>query len=215
MMTNAAFLGRFGAAMAGCATLAMASPALAQAAPERGVFVTQIGDAPRATITQRNADSFARVVQDGMNNQTDLVQEGTAPHRAQIAQDGDDNTVNVTQDGDGSTDLTLVQEGNANAALVLQRELSVAEQSTASILQRGNGNTIILAQNGSDNDASLEQLGDGNTMTASQLDNGNRLQWSQNGDGLADLQIVQTGGGSLQVTQSNIGGAQFAPPPGG
>jgi hypothetical protein len=51
-------------------------------------------------------------------------------------------------------------------------------------------------------------------MTATQLDDGNRLAWSQIGDGLPDLQIVQTGGATLQITQSNAGAA-FAPPPGG
>jgi hypothetical protein len=193
----------------------IAVPALAQSATERGVFVTQIGDGSRANVIQRNSDSFARIVQDGDENEVDLAQNGSAPHRATIAQDGDGNVAGVEQDGDGSTDLTLVQEGDANSALVLQREISAAEQSSAAILQRGSGNRVILAQNGSDNEARLEQLGDGNTMTATQLDNGNRLQWSQNGDNLADLGIVQTGGASLQVTQSNIGGVQFAPPPGG
>lgn len=193
----------------------IAVPALAQSTPERGVFVTQIGDDSRATVTQRNSDSFARIVQDGDGNQADLAQNGSAPHRATIAQDGDGNIVGAEQDGDGSTDLTLVQEGDGNSALVLQREISAVEESTAAIVQRGNGNRVILAQNGSDNEATLEQLGDGNTMTATQLDSGNRLQWSQNGDNLADLGIVQTGGASLQITQSNIGGVQFAPPPGG
>lgn len=51
-------------------------------------------------------------------------------------------------------------------------------------------------------------------MTASQLDTGNRLQWNQIGDGLADLQIVQEGGSTIQVTQTNAG-ISFAPPPGG
>ncbi len=193
---------------------AIVAPASAQTAPERGVFVTQIGDGSRANVAQQNSESFARIVQDGNDNEADLDQNGTAPHSAQIAQDGDDNRVGVTQEGDGSTALALAQEGNGNEAMVLQRENSVSEQSVASILQRGSGNSIVLVQDGSDNDASLTQLGDGNAMTATQLDSGNRLVWAQNGDGLSDLQIVQTGGANLQITQSNTG-VQFSPPPGG
>lgn len=196
---------------AGIATLA--APVAAQSAPERGVFVTQIGESSRANVTQRNADSLARIVQDGDANQLDLAQTGSAAHRAQIAQDGDGNTVSAEQDGDGMTSLALAQDGDANTAILLQRELSSAGETSAAILQRGNGNTIILAQDGSDNSASLEQTGDGNTMTATQLHNGNRLDWSQTGDGLADLGIVQAGNGNLQVTQS-VTGAQFAPAPG-
>lgn len=191
----------------------IAAPVLAQSVPERGVFITQIGDGSRATVSQQNSDSFARVVQDGNDNQIDLAQNGSAPHRAQIAQNGDDNRVGAQQDGDGSTDLALVQDGNRNTAAVLQREVSAAEQSSASILQRGNGNSVILAQNGSDNQALLEQLGDGNEMNVTQTDNGNRLEWSQNGDNLSNLGIVQSGGANMQITQSNTS-VQFTPPPG-
>lgn len=191
----------------------IAAPVLAQSVPERGVFITQIGDGSRATVSQQNSDSFARVVQDGNDNQIDLAQNGSAPHRAQFAQNGDDNRVGAQQDGDGSTDLALVQDGNRNSAAVLQREVSAAEQSSASILQRGNGNSVILAQNGSDNQALLEQLGDGNEMNVTQTDNGNRLEWSQNGDNLSNLGIVQSGGANMQITQSNTG-VQFTPPPG-
>lgn len=201
---------RIGAVL--CAGL-IAAPVLAQSVPERGVFITQIGDGSRATVSQQNSDSFARVVQDGNDNQIDLAQNGSAPHRAQIAQNGDDNRVGAQQDGDGSTDLALVQDGNRNSAAVLQREVSAAEQSSASILQRGNGNSVILAQNGSDNQALLEQLGDGNEMNVTQTDNGNRLEWSQNGDNLSNLGIVQSGGANMQITQSNTG-VQFTPPPG-
>lgn len=213
-MTKAALSGRIASGLAACTMLAVAPAALAQSTPERGVFVTQVGDSPRANITQRNADSLAQVAQDGANNQTDLEQNGPAPHSAQIAQEGDDNRVIALQDGEGSTELALAQEGNGNIALVAQREDSALAQTTATIVQRGNGNSIILAQNGTDNQAELTQEGDNNVMTASQTDSGNRLEWNQIGDGLADLQIVQTGGASIQITQSNASAA-FAPPPGG
>jgi Curlin associated repeat len=201
-------------ALLGCCAIIGGSglPAAAQTTPERGVFVTQIGDVSRVAIIQRNADSLAQVAQDGANNQVDLKQEGTAPHRAQIGQEGDDNAVDAAQDGDGSTDLAIAQDGNGNTVLVVQREDSAAAQTTATIIQRGNGNSIDLGQDGSDNQAQLTQNGDNNVMTASQLDSGNRLEWNQIGDGLSDLQIIQTGGSTMQVTQSNVGAA-FAPPP--
>ena len=197
----------------GAVLAAIAAPASAQTAPTRGVFVTQIGDSSRADVTQQNANSLAQIVQDGDGNQIDLDQNGAAAHRAQIAQDGDGNVANADQDGDGAANLALAQEGNANTAILLQRELSALGETSAAVLQRGNGNSIILAQDGSDNSASLDQVGDDNTMTVTQQGSSNRLAWSQTGDGLSDLGIVQTGNGNLQITQSATG-AQFAPPPG-
>ena len=211
-MTNAAISSRLAAGLAACALFVTAMAAQAQTTPERGVFVTQIGDAPRAEITQRNADSLARIAQDGTNNALDLEQNGSAPHRAQIAQDGDDNMVIARQDGDGSTNLTLVQEGNANMAMLQQREQSSTAQTAAAILQRGDGNSIILEQDGSDNSATLNQVGDRNTMTATQLNSGNRLEWNQIGNGLSDMLVEQSGNGNILITQSNSGAA-FAPPP--
>jgi hypothetical protein len=189
------------------------TPTLAQDLPERGVFVTQIGDSGRITVTQSNSESRARIAQDGDDNVVELDQQGSAPHAAQIAQDGDDNSADVEQDGEGSSDIALAQDGNDNSAQVLQRETAAAGTTAATIVQRGNGNRLILAQDGSDNQAALSQTGDDNLMTATQEGAGNRLAWSQDGTALSDLQIVQTGGGNLQITQSNTG-AQFAPPPG-
>lgn len=206
---------RFGTMLVtGLATgLVAAVPGLAQDLPERGVFVTQIGDAGRVTVTQTNSESRARIAQDGDDNTVELDQTGTAPHTAQIAQDGDGNSADVEQDGDGSTEIALAQEGNDNSAQVLQRETAAAGATAATIVQRGNGNRVILAQDGSDNLADLSQTGDDNLMTATQEGDGNRLAWSQDGTALSDLQIVQSGGQALQITQSSTG-AQFAPPPG-
>jgi len=213
-MTKTPFSGRIATTLAAGTMLMTAAAALAQATPDRGVFVTQIGDGPRARIIQRNPDSLAEITQDGADNQLDLAQEGPALHSAQIEQRGDDNRADVQQDGDGSTDLDLVQEGNRNIALIAQTEQSALAQSVAAIIQRGNDNSINLRQNGSDNRAQLIQEGNNNVMSATQLNNGNRLFWTQIGDGLPDLQIVQEGGATLQITQSNAGVA-FAPPPGG
>ncbi len=202
--------------LASGAMAVFAAPALAQSAPalpERGVFITQIGESSRAEVTQQNPDRIARIAQNGDGNQINLAQNGAASHRAQIAQDGDGNIVAAQQNGDGRADLALVQEGNSNIATLRQRELSAAGETSAAVFQRGNDNTVVLEQDGSDNSAALDQQGNGNTMTATQQNSGNRLEWSQTGDGLSDLQIVQTGNGGLQITQSTTG-AQFAPPPG-
>ena len=77
--------------------------------------------------------------------------------------------------------------------------------SAAAVLQSGNGNLLTLIQDGDDNQARLTQDGDDNTMTATQLDAGNRIEWMQDGDGLSDLQITQTGGASIQITETNSG----------
>ena len=202
-------------ALLGCCAIVGGSclQASAQNTPERGVFVTQVGDSNRAIILQTNSESRARIAQDGNDNQLDLEQNGGAPHTAQIAQDGGNNIVNAEQGGDGSINLALAQEGDDNSAILLQRETVDGITTGAKVQQLGNGNRLSLVQDGSDNQAELSQVGDDNTMTATQLNAGNRLQWAQDGNGLSDLQIMQTGNSSIQITQSATG-AQFAPPPG-
>ena len=88
---------------------------------------------------------------------------------------------------------------------MLQRDSGTA-YSAAAISQTGDGNSITLIQDGSDNQARLTQDGDGNAMTATQVGANNRLDWTQDGTGLSDLQIEQTGGAGLIVIQSNGGG---------
>ena len=169
---------------------ALAASAQAQAAPERGVFITQIADNSRVTVTQRKFDSVAQIMQNGAGNEA-----------------------SARQDGDGWTGLVLAQEGDDNSAILLQRDIAGGMKTGAAVQQTGNGNQLELVQDGSDNQAELSQVGEDNTKTATQMGDGNRLLWAQNGDGLSDLQIQQTGNAALQITQ-NAAGAQFAPPPG-
>lgn len=79
----------------------------------------------------------------------------------------------------------------------------------ARLTQTGDGNDMVLDQEGSNNRAVLTQKGDSNGMTAVQLGQGNRLDWTQQGNNLSDLQITQTGGGSdggkLSIVQTNVG----------
>lgn len=177
----------------------------------RGVFVTQIGETNRAEVDQQSGSSYARVVQDGAENRVKLAQGAGGTHYASIGQDGESNVLDAAQDGSGQTVLLLAQQGNLNEALVRQTD-NGAVYSAAAVRQDGEGNRLMLVQNGSDNQARLTQEGDNNEMTATQLGDGNRLEWSQLGSGLPNLQVVQQGSGTLQVTQSNTG-AQFAPPP--
>nr|HPR08921.1 hypothetical protein [Denitromonas sp.] len=78
------------------------------------------------------------------------AQKGQAPQVARIAQNGDSNRAAAEQDGVGSSDLGLAQEGDDNSAVVLQRQNDPGTQSLAAILQRGNGNVVVLTQDGAE-----------------------------------------------------------------
>lgn len=175
-----------------------------EAGPEN-VFVEQIGSGNEANARQANTGQSAEVSQDGADNFVDLNQTDGGPHLARIAQDGDDNSVVVGQEGEGQVAALLTQTGDRNSASLFQRGNGLLG-TAAEIVQSGSDNSVVLVQDGSDNQARLIQSGDANTMTATQLDSGNRLEWVQNGTGLADLEITQTGGAVMQVTQSNIAG---------
>lgn len=185
-----------------------AIPAHAQdsesATDERGVFIEQVGVGNRADVSQAGSNGRAQIVQDGASNVSTLTQ-GAGVHSATIVQSGDENSVLASQDGIGETELLMAQEGSGNFADVSQADGGLL-YSAAAILQNGNGNSLSLVQNGDDNQARLTQNGDNNAMTAVQLDAGNRLEWTQDGSGLSDLQITQTGGAAMQVTQTNSGG---------
>ena len=188
------------------------APIMPPQSTDFGVFITQVGETNRAEVRQAAGNSYARVTQDGAENSTVINQGARGRHYAQVAQDGESNRVDSGQDGIGQTVLLLAQQGDRNRAIIRQNDNGSA-YSAAAVRQSGNGNELLLVQDGSDNQARLTQDGNDNAMTATQLSSGNRLDWSQIGDGLANLQIVQTGNGALQITQSNSG-AQFAPAPG-
>lgn len=171
---------------------------------DRGVFVSQIGSGNRAEARQRGARSYARVAQSGDDNSVDIDQDD-GDHYVRVAQDGSNNALVAGQEGTGQSVLMLAQQGTFNRADVSQTE-SGTLFSAAAISQSGNGNLLNLVQDGSDNQARLIQEGDGNAMTATQIGDGNRLAWTQQGSGLADLQVTQEGGQSMQITQTNGGG---------
>ena len=169
-----------------------------------GVFVDQIGSGNSATARQVGGSSYARTVQRGDDNRAEVAQRN-GPHYAAVAQDGDRNSADVEQSGEGRAILILSQQGINNGASVFQSETGTS-YSAAAISQTGEANSLMLVQDGEDNQARLSQDGSGNAMTATQLGASNRLEWAQNGDGLSDLAIEQTGGSTMYVLQTNGGG---------
>ena len=155
-MTNAAFSSRIATGLAACAFAGDCRGSTGtRHAPNAACSSPRSVIAPRAEITQPQCrQPRPRRRRRGANNQLDLTQEGSAAHRAEIAQGGDDNTASAVQDGEGSTDLALAQEGNGNSAILFQREQSPRWPKPAPpSSSAGNGNSIILAQDGSDNEA--------------------------------------------------------------
>ena len=173
----------------------------------RGAYINQIGDANVATIVQTAPNAYARVDQDGSNNEVDASQTGAGTAYAHATQSGAGNFARIQQSGSGQNVTYLTQTGTSNWAWSKQ-SAEGALHNGARLVQNGDNNDMLLHQEGSDNLAVLTQEGDGNGMTAVQLGEGNRLTWIQLGVNLNDLQITQTGGaekgGQLLVTQTSM-----------
>jgi hypothetical protein len=167
---------------------------------DRGAFITQIGDANRATIAQSANSQYARIDQTGDGNGADVSQGGTGDHYAAVEQLGDGNALTLTQGGLGTQVALLGQHGNANQMTIDQQGGAVSSGVMA--MQQGDRNLMSLIQSGGNNQAVLTQEGSDNAMSANQTGGDNRLIWTQTGDGLSDLAISQEGGAALQVTQS-------------
>ncbi len=164
-----------------------------------GAFIEQVGDANRATISQKRNTQYARIDQDGDRNKATAAQSGTGAHYAKIDQAGDDNTVTLNQSGSGAQVAYLTQDGLNNAMTVTQN--GGLTTSGVAAMQIGDRNAMSLTQNGENNMARLTQNGSDNAMTAVQNGN-NQLTWTQTGVGLSDLQINQPAGQALLVTQT-------------
>jgi len=168
---------------------------------DRGAFITQIGNAGRAAISQTANTQYARVDQRGGDgNRAEVNQSGDGAHYALVAQDGSDNRVDLAQSGLGPEVALLQQTGSGNTMLFDQQGGSVSSGVAAT--QLGDNNTMMLAQSGDNNQALLVQDGSGNAMTASQTGGNNQLSWTQTGDNHTDLAISQSGGDAVAVTQS-------------
>lgn len=177
------------------------------AAPLRSAaYISQIGQANTAVISQDSTAQTARVKQNGGELSARVTQRGPGIAYLEIDQAGLLNTFVSTQnsaDG-GSNVVVAAQQGEGNAILLDQSAVA-GSVNTAMLAQQGTGNQMQLGQNGSDNRAELVQLGDNNAMTATQNGSTNQLRWVQNGNGLSDLQIVQSGNQAMSITQSNGG----------
>jgi len=169
---------------------------------DRGVYIAQVGDANRASVSQTAARAEARVEQSGARNVAAVTQRGTAIAYANLLQSGVLNDAAVTQGGSGGGNIARVsQRGTGNVVGATQNAMAGAENG-AVLSQIGSSNTMSLAQNGADNQAVLTQDGSGNAMSVSQDGVANRLVWTQQGDHLANLTVAQTGGQAMQITQT-------------
>jgi hypothetical protein len=168
---------------------------------DRGAYITQIGDAGSASITQTANTQYARIDQrNGDGNRADVHQSGDGAHYALIDQNGSANQLDLGQSGLGAQVALLRQTGNANS-MTLDQHGGVLSSGVAAS-QQGDNNRIELAQSGDRNQALLAQNGSGNAMTVLQTGGNNQLAWTQNGDNHSDLGISQTGGDAVAVTQS-------------
>lgn len=175
--------------------------AIARPGNDRGAFITQIGNAGLATISQTANTQYARIDQrSGDSNRAQVKQSGEGAHYALIAQDGSGNQLDLAQAGLAPEVALLQQTGNDNTMLFNQQGGSVSSGVAAS--QLGDGNAMTLAQSGDNNQARLVQNGSGNAMTATQTGGNNQLSWTQEGDNHSDLGINQYGGEAVAVTQS-------------
>ena len=173
---------------------------------DRGVFITQIGDSNTVNAVQTAPNAYARVDQEGDDNDADLAQSGSGTGYIDTTQSGTGNFARLQQSGSGQSVLYAIQDGNNNWMWSNQVALG-AVFNGARLTQTGNSNDMELYQEGSDNLAQLTQDGNNNGMTAVQIGDGNRLQWTQDGNNLSDLRVTQAGrsgaGGQLMITQSN------------
>lgn len=167
----------------------------------RGVYVTQIGSANVAAVTQTAGRARADVAQYGDSNNARIDQRGAGASYAGVTQSGTGHRVGVVQDGSGLNTLFVDQRGAGNTAQAAQASIG-AIYNGAVMSQSGTGNSMSLTQGGEGNRALLTQDGARNAMTAAQYGSGNRLEWTQQGNGLSDLGITQTSGQALSIHQT-------------
>lgn len=167
----------------------------------RTAYVSQIGNANEATVSQTAPDARISIRQDGDRNVAAVTQSGEGIAFGDIAQTGADNEAALAQQGSGTNVLYLAQTGTGNRAAA-QQSAEGALLNGAIMNQIGAFNQMSLFQDGSDNRAALTQEGDSNQMTAAQTGVGNRLIWTQQGNNLSNLGITQTGAQAIQITQT-------------
>ncbi|MCL3880773.1 hypothetical protein [Marivita sp. GX14005] len=143
-------------------------------------------------VEQRGAEQSALVRLSGDGNEGDLVQDGLG-NRADLAITGTVNSFRIDQrasDSDPARSgnrLTLSQTGIGNIAFTTQD---------------GSENRMTLRQTGDDNFADMSQDGRANLMELEQNGPGNTAELKQIGIAAAPIIVTQTGGMSVQITQT-------------
>lgn len=197
------------AATSGSCTSGTSSQSITISRPEplrTSAFVTQIGDANDASISQSSSHQFARVLQNGDNGTVRVDQQGEGIAYLEVDQAGLLNSFVVRQTAEfGGGNIVMAEQDGENNAILLDQFAAAGNLNGAVLTQQGMGNQMELNQAGSDNRAELVQTGDNNAMTATQNGSANQLRWVQDGNGLSDLQIVQSGNQAISITQSNGG----------
>lgn len=169
-------------------------------------FVTQVGDENRASISQSASNQFADIAQDGEANMARVGQTGSGFAYLELDQTGLLNSAVVVQDAEvGGSNIALIEQNGENNAILLDQSATTGGMNGTILAQHGSGNQMQVQQTGSENRAELIQTGDNNAMTATQNGTANQLRWVQDGNGLSDLQIVQSGNQAISIVQSNGG----------
>lgn len=197
-----------GSANGSCSSNAIVQPIeISRPSPLRSsAFINQIGDANSASISQTSTNQFARIAQSGDNGSANVQQRGDGTAHLEVDQGGLLNSIVVKQDAaTGGGNVAVAAQNGENNAILLDQSATSGTVNGAILAQQGTGNQMNLSQNGSDNRAELVQLGDNNAMTATQNGTANQLRWVQDGNGLSDLQIVQSGSQMMSITQTNGG----------
>jgi minor curlin subunit len=191
-----------------CAAEPLTQPIdVARPAPLRtSAYITQVGNQNQASIRQSASQQFARIAQNGDGNSATARQMGEGVAYLEVDQAGLLNSIVVKQDATpGGSNVALAEQFGEDNVILLDQTATAGSPNGAVLVQNGTGNQMNLQQAGSDNRAELIQLGDNNAMTATQNGSDNQLRWVQDGNGLSDLQIVQSGSQAISITQSNGG----------
>ena len=138
------------------------------------------GDANTVNTTQYDS-ATAKLDINGIGNYVALTQSGSAatPHYAETNISGNSNTLNASQTGNANQYMSTTFSGNNNSVNASQSG-SATHSLTATLT--GNGNSLLSSQTGSTSNSATVNL--------------------TNGGGPASLDLQQTGGNTLNFTQT-------------
>ncbi len=193
----------------------LALPVSAQAQQANGVFIDQIGDNAKVTISQegkRNiigetaplravlggTNGVASIIQtgddnavsrnvkvNGSGNQLTVLHKGDRNRYSSGRTVGNDNVIALYQTGSGNDGMTSIN-GQANRLSILQE----GRDNVASLSATGSDNRLSSFSKGEGNRVNLISTGSGNVLSANQLGAGNTAVVRQTGNG-ASLSIIQ------------------------